>query len=265
MQSVFDFGRGPGAHPNALTVWPPDARSLAADWQPFWQSFARSPVGQSLMQRVDGRLGNGALIQPPDPLRIFRMLSLAQVRVVILGQDPYHGPHQAQGVAFSVPEGITIPPSLRNIFKEIQRESQVSPPAPAPASSPSPLFLSGQLDRWVEQGVLLLNTVLTVEQGLPASHAQWGWEVWTDQVITAVAQAEQPVVFMLWGAHAQAKHKLIDAASGPQGIAPRHLVLQANHPSPLSALRGPHPFIGCGHFSTANAFLQTHTLAPIKW
>jgi uracil-DNA glycosylase len=259
MQSAFDFGGGSDARPKSLTVWPPDARSLAADWQPLWQGFACSQVGQSLIQRMDERLGAGALIQPPDPLRIFHMLSLAQVRVVILGQDPYHGPHQAQGVAFSVPEGITIPPSLRNIFKEIQRESQaLRPPSP-------PLPLSGQLDRWVAQGVLMLNTVLTVEQGLPASHAQWGWEAWTDQVITAVAQSEQPVVFMLWGAQAQAKHKLIDAASGPQGIEPRHLVLRANHPSPLSALRGPHPFIGCGHFSAANAFLRKNALAPIQW
>jgi uracil-DNA glycosylase len=262
MQSAFDFGGAPGALPNSLTVWPPDGRNLSADWKPLWQNFALSQVGQSLMRRIDERLGAGALIQPPDPLRIFRMLSLAQVRVMILGQDPYHGPHQAQGVAFSVPEGITIPPSLRNIFKEIQRESQASSP---PSPSPSPLFLSGQLDRWLEQGVLLLNTVLTVEQGLPASHAQWGWEAWTDQVITAVAQSEQPVVFMLWGAHAQAKRKLIDAAPGPQGVAARHLVLQANHPSPLSALRGPHPFMGCGHFSAANAFLKKNARDPIDW
>jgi uracil-DNA glycosylase len=259
MQTAFDFGGGLKPIPNSLTVWPPEVRGLVADWQPLWQNFAHSQVGQSLMQRVDARLGAGALIQPPDPLRIFRMLSVAQIKVVILGQDPYHGPHQAQGVAFSVPEGMTIPPSLRNIFKEIQRESQALLPPPLP------LPLSGQLDRWVQQGVLLLNTVLTVEQGLPASHAQWGWEAWTDQVITAVAQADQPVVFMLWGAHALAKQKLIEADPGRDGLAERHLVLRANHPSPLSALRGPCPFVGCGHFSAANAFLKKNARTPVDW
>jgi len=257
MQSALDFGhdRGHGGAVRTLAAWPPDAHNLAEDWQPLWQDFIASEVGQSLIQRIALRLDAGARIYPPEPLRVFDSLPLGAVRVVILGQDPYHGPGQAEGLAFSVPDGIKIPPSLRNIFKEIQRES------PAKRQLPT----SGQLQRWVEQGVLLLNTVLTVEEGLPASHAQWGWEVWTDLVIKAVAQSEQPVVFMLWGAHAQAKLKLIHAADTHPSGAAHHLVLQANHPSPLSALRGPNPFIGCDHFSAANAFLQKNAQTPIAW
>jgi len=255
MQSAFDFAPGPAAP--TLTVWPSDVHSLASDWQPLWQQFTSGAEGCALMQRIGERLAAGARIYPPAPLRIFGQLPLSAVRVVILGQDPYHGPGQAEGLAFSVPDGVKIPPSLRNIFKEILRESS----APWPLTMPT----SGHLDRWVQQGVLLLNTVLTVEEGLPASHAQWGWEVWTDQVIKALAQRQQPVVFMLWGAHAQAKDKLIHVAQTSSGFASRHLVLQANHPSPLSALRAPNPFIGCGHFSAANAFLQKNAFTPIAW
>ena len=249
-QSTFDFADAP-AQPVALNlrVWPPDGQALAADWQALWSAFAASAAGQALFQRVGERLAAGARIYPPQPLRMGAHLPLAEVRVVILGQDPYHGPGQAEGLAFSVPEGVKIPPSLRNIFKEIQRESQ------------TPLPASGHLGRWVAQGVLLLNTVLTVEEGLPASHAQWGWEKWTDRVITALAQREQPLVFMLWGAHAQAKLALIREADPGA----RHRVLQANHPSPLSALRGPTPFLGCGHFSAANAFLRENGQLPINW
>lgn len=251
MQSTFDFAHEGAPAQGVLTsaAWPPDAQSLAPDWRPMWQAFADSPVGRSLTQRIGERVAAGARIYPPEPLCVFRALDLSAVRVVILGQDPYHGPGQAEGLAFSVPVGMKIPPSLRNIFKEIARESGEPPPT------------HGHLARWVQQGVLLLNTALTVEEGLPASHAQWGWEAWTDCVITAVAQREQPVVFMLWGAHAQAKQKLI-ALADPLA---RHRVLQANHPSPLSALRGPTPFMGCGHFSAANAFLQKNALPPIAW
>lgn len=251
MQSTFDFAHVGAPAQGVLTsaAWPPDAQTLAPDWRPIWQAFAASAVGQSLTQRIGERVAAGARIYPPEPLCVFSALDLSAVRVVILGQDPYHGPGQAEGLAFSVPVGMKIPPSLRNIFKEIAHEFS------------EPLPPHGHLARWVQQGVLLLNTALTVEEGLPASHAQWGWEAWTDCVITAVAQREQPVVFMLWGAHAQAKQKLI-ALADPLA---RHRVLQANHPSPLSALRGPTPFMGCGHFSAANAFLQKNAHPPIAW
>jgi uracil-DNA glycosylase len=268
MQSAFDFGQGHGhaqSHAQShaaktLTAWPPDVHSLADDWQAHWQDFAVSQVGHSLVSRIGERVALGARIYPPEPLRIFSRLALSAVQVVILGQDPYHGPGQAEGLAFSVPEGSKIPPSLRNIFKEIQRESQSLSPTQL-----APLPVGGHLQRWVQQGVLLLNTALTVEEGLPASHARWGWEDWTDRVITAVARRHQPVVFMLWGAHAQAKQKLIHAAEAYGGVGARHLILQANHPSPLSAMRPPSPFIGCGHFSAANAFLQKNGQPPIDW
>lgn len=250
-QSTFDFADVSAQTSTALSLsaWPPDAHALAADWQPLWLDFAASAAGQSLFRRVGERLVAGARIYPPQPLRMWAYLSLADVRVVILGQDPYHGPGQAEGLAFSVPEGVKLPPSLRNIFKEIQRESPRTFPA------------SGHLGPWVAQGVLLLNTVLTVEEGLPASHAQWGWEDWTDRVITALARRAQPLVFMLWGSHAQTKLGLIRGTDP----AARHRVLQANHPSPLSALRGATPFMGCGHFSAANAFLRENGQPPIDW
>jgi uracil-DNA glycosylase len=161
------------------------------------------------------------------------------VRVVILGQDPYHGRGQAEGLAFSVAPGVPLPPSLRNIFRELQRDLGVPPP---PFPQPG-----GSLAQWARHGVLLLNACLTVEEGQPASHAGKGWEQLTDAVIHHVAQGSRPMVFMLWGAHAQNKRALI-------GNDPRHLVLTANHPSPLSAERPPQPFIGCGHFGKAREF-----------
>ncbi len=251
MQSTLDFGgeRWQASQAPTLSVWPPDAQSLTADWQPMWQDFAGSPQGRALMTRLSESLGTGARIYPPDPLRIFRTLAAPEVRVVILGQDPYHGPGQAEGFAFSVPDGIRMPPSLRNIFKEIQRET------------PGPVTTSGHLGRWVAQGVLLLNTVLTVQEHQPASHAGWGWEAWTDQVVRVLAGQDRPLVFLLWGAHAQAKHKFIATLDAQA----RHCILQANHPSPLSALRGPNPFIGCGHFRQANHFLQKTAQTPIDW
>jgi uracil-DNA glycosylase len=163
---------------------------------------------------------------------------------VILGQDPYHGVGQAEGLAFSVARGVKIPPSLRNIFKELQREFQQTPPP------------HGSLQSWAAQGVLLLNTCLTVEDGRPASHAKRGWELLTDSLIEACAAKPERVVFMLWGAHAQGKQALI--AQNNQDA--RHLVLKANHPSPLSALRPPEPFIGCGHFGKARDWLAQHNL-----
>lgn len=236
-----DSGHGP-----RLARWNPAEWPLAADWAPVVGQFLASQAGQQLGAFIERRLAAGAIIYPPLPFRALELTPLADVRVVILGQDPYHRPGQAQGLAFSVPDGVPPPPSLRNIFKELTRDPEVTPAQAA----------SGSLERWAGQGVLLLNTGLTVEEGQPASHARQGWEELTDQLITAVSAKTHPVVFMLWGAHAQAKRSLID---------PRHPVLTANHPSPLSALRPPQPFMGCGHFSLANAFLETHGRQPVRW
>jgi uracil-DNA glycosylase len=208
--------------------WP-----VAAGWRRLVDAFFQSLEGRGLLQYLAQRLQAGASIFPPQPLRALLLTPPEAVRVVILGQDPYHGRGQAEGLAFSVAPGVPLPPSLRNIFKEIQRDLGLPPPA-----FPQP---GGSLVRWAERGVLLLNTCLTVEEGLPASHAKRGWETLTDSLIRHVSAQEGPKVFLLWGAHAQSKRALIDAS--------RHQVLLANHPSPLSALRPPLPFIGCGHFS----------------
>lgn len=210
--------------------WP-----VAPGWQARVDGFFASPAGIGLLAFLRQRLAAGAVIFPPQPLRALALTPPEAVRVVILGQDPYHGRGQAEGLAFSVAPGVALPPSLRNIFKELQRDLGLPPP---PFPNPG-----GSLVHWARQGVLLLNTCLTVEEGQPASHAGKGWEVLTDALISEVSAGAKPVVFMLWGAHAQSKRPLIDAS--------RHRVLCANHPSPLSALRPPAPFIGCGHFSQA--------------
>lgn len=215
--------------------WP-----VAAGWRPVTDPFFEGPVGQRLLGFLSERLDAGAVIFPPRPLRALELTPPEQVRVVILGQDPYHGRGQAEGLAFSVAPGVPLPPSLRNIFKELERDLGTPPP-----KFPNP---GGSLARWATHGVLLLNTCLTVEEGHAASHAGRGWEVLTDAVIRHVASGERPVVFMLWGSHAQSKRALIDAT--------RHKVLASNHPSPLSALRPPAPFIGCGHFGQARAWRE---------
>jgi uracil-DNA glycosylase len=230
----------------ALQAWQPDAWPVAADWRALVDQFMASSTGVALGQYVQQRLNAGAIVYPPQPLRALQFTALQDVKVVILGQDPYHGPGQAEGLAFSVASGVKIPPSLRNIFKELQRDLGL----PTPMSAPS----NGSLQSWAQQGVLLLNTTLTVEDGQPASHAKRGWEVLTDAIIQACAQKSSPVVFMLWGGHAQAKLALIAA----HNLDARHQVLTANHPSPLSALRPPAPFIGCGHFSAARKAVAYH-------
>lgn len=183
-------------------------------------------------------------IFPPGSLifNAFDHCPFEKVKVVILGQDPYHGPGQAHGLCFSVNDGVDFPPSLVNIFKEIERD--LGTPMPA----------SGNLTRWSDQGVLLLNATLTVEAHKAGSHQGRGWEAFTDAAIRKIAEEKEHVVFMLWGSYAQKKGAFID----PE----KHLVLKAVHPSPLSAYRG---FIGCGHFSTANRYLQTHGEKPIVW
>jgi len=213
--------------------WP-----VAPGWQPLVDEFFAGEVGQRLLGFLQERLDAGAVIFPPRPLRALELTPPEEVRVVILGQDPYHGRGQAEGLAFSVAPGVPLPPSLRNIFKELERDLGARPP-----KFPDP---GGSLVKWATHGVLLLNTCLTVEEGSPASHAGRGWEVLTDAVIRHVAAMGQPSVFMLWGSHAQSKRSLIDAS--------RHKVLMANHPSPLSAMRPPVPFIGCGHFGKARAW-----------
>ena len=219
------------------TDWP-----VAPGWQALVDDFFASAPGQKLQVFLQQRLDAGAVVFPPQPLRALELTPPDAVRVVILGQDPYHGRGQAEGLAFSVQPGVTLPPSLRNIFKELQRDLGTPPP---PFPQPG-----GSLRKWAQNGVLLLNTCLTVEEAQPASHAGKGWELLTDAIIRHVSQQAQPSVFMLWGTHAQGKRALIDAQ--------RHLVLTANHPSPLSALRPPLPFIGCGHFSQARQWREDH-------
>ena len=216
--------------------WP-----VAPGWQPLVDEFFAGSVGQRLLGFLQQRLDAGAVIFPPQPLRALQLTPPETVRIVILGQDPYHGRGQAEGLAFSVAPGVALPPSLRNIFKELERDLGVAPP---PFPNPG-----GSLVKWASHGVLLLNTCLTVEEGQPASHSGRGWEVLTDAVIRHVAQGERPAMFMLWGSHAQSKRALIDAC--------RHKILVANHPSPLSALRPPVPFIGCGHFGQARAWRES--------
>jgi len=216
--------------------------------EPSWKARVGAALEQpgmlALSEFLRAEKRAGKVIYPPGPL-IFAALDTTpfdQVRVVILGQDPYHGPGQAHGLCFSVPPGVPPPPSLDNIFKEIQRDLGIARPD------------HGCLVPWAKQGVLLLNAVLTVERGLAGSHQNKGWEGFTDLCIDALNRERDGLVFLLWGSYAQKKGGLIDRQ--------RHLVLKAPHPSPLSAHRG---FIGCGHFSRANAYLRQRGHAPIDW
>lgn len=233
-----------------LTAWAPEQWPVASDWQPLVSGFFDGPTGQALGQRIRDRLATGAVVYPPQPLRALELTPLSKVRVVILGQDPYHGPGQAEGLAFSVAPGVKLPPSLRNIYQELARDL-------APWTAPA----AGSLLAWARQGVLLLNTCLTVEDGAPASHAGWGWEALTDQIVRAVVRRAEPAVFMLWGAHAQK----VAIAAGLAAQGSHHLVLSANHPSPLSARRPPVPFLGCGHFGRAQVFLREQGLGELVW
>jgi uracil-DNA glycosylase len=253
-QAGFDFDGAGWQNTSAdrLTDWNPALWPIHSSWAPVVQGFLASPTGQKLGQFITQRLADGAVIYPAHPLRALELTPLPEVKVVILGQDPYHGPNQAHGLAFSVRHGNRIPPSLRNIFKEIDRGAAQA----GLATTSSSALRSGSLEAWAQQGVLLLNTCMTVEEGAPGSHAKQGWEALTDALIQAVASAPKPVVFMLWGSHAQAKRALI---SGD------HLVLTANHPSPLSANRAPLPFLGCGHFVAASAWLQSRGQNAIDW
>lgn len=210
-------------------------------WSDLLSDEKQEPYFQELIARVKNERAKGVVIYPPEDevFAAFKQTPLAQLKVVILGQDPYHGAGQAHGLCFSVPQGIKLPPSLRNIYKAIHHDyPEFQPPE------------HGDLTHWAEQGVLLLNTVLTVEEGKAHSHASWGWERFTDKVIAQINEHCEGIVFMLWGAHAQKKGALIDRQ--------RHHVLTAVHPSPLSAHRG---FLTCGHFKQANELLTK----PIVW
>ena len=224
-----------------LTAWVPEQWPVAPDWKPVVDAFLASPAGVQLGDFIRGRLAAGATVYPPRPFRALELTPLHSVRAVILGQDPYHGADQAEGLAFSVARGVRLPPSLRNIFKERR------------ASLQEPLPEHGSLVEWARRGVLLLNTSLTVEDGRAGSHAKKGWESLTDALIQEVAKTASPCVYLLWGAHAQAKAGLIERTASQHGR--EALLLQANHPSPLSASRPPVPFLGCGHFVAASEWL----------
>jgi uracil-DNA glycosylase len=218
--------------------------------EPGWKSHLsdefQKPYMAELKDFLRRELAGRKLIYPKgkEYFNAFNSTPFEKVKVVMLGQDPYHGPNQAHGLCFSVPSGIDIPPSLVNIFKEIQSDLGLSPEH----------FPHGNLQSWADQGVLLLNSVLTVGAGRPAAHQGKGWETFTDRAIAELNERKENVVFMLWGSYAQKKGAVIDGS--------RHLVLTAPHPSPLSAHRG---FLGCRHFSKANAYLVAHGLAPIDW
>ena len=216
--------------------------------EPSWKEALRAEFDQPYMQQLREFLRQeyaaGKEIYPPGPL-IFNALNstpLDQVKVVILGQDPYHGFGQAHGLCFSVQHGTAVPPSLENVFKELHRDLGIARPA------------HGCLTHWAEQGVLLLNAVLTVEEGRAGAHQGKGWEGFTDHIVEVLNLEREHLVFLLWGSYAQAKGKMIDTS--------KHRVLKAPHPSPLSAHRG---FIGCGHFSKTNEYLVRHGMTPIDW
>ncbi len=218
-------------------------------WRAVTDGFLASPTGQALAAFVDQRIRGGAVVYPGRVFRALELTAPQNTRVVILGQDPYHGPGQAHGLAFSVAPGQPkLPPSLRNMLKEVQSDTG------------APSQCRDDLTPWARQGVLLLNSALTVEEGEPQSHAGKGWEPLTDALLARVAESAEPAVFMLWGASAQRKRALVEQGG-------RHLVLAANHPSPLSALRPPVPFIGCRHFSRASEFLARVRPGgrPIHW
>jgi uracil-DNA glycosylase len=219
--------------------------SLMQTWHEAIGSEKSEPYFQHIIETVKKERGMGRIIYPPaeDVFNAFRATEFGNVKVVILGQDPYHGAGQAHGLAFSVREGIAVPPSLVNIYKELADDIEGFR-----------IPQHGYLQHWAEQGVLLLNTVLTVRAGQAHSHATLGWERFTDEVVNQINQNREHVVFMLWGSHAQKKGAFIDRSS--------HLVLSAPHPSPLSAYRG---FFGCKHFSRANAYLQENGITPIDW
>jgi uracil-DNA glycosylase len=218
---------------------------LEASWKYGLSEFLLGPTMDKLKDFLVQEKNADKVIYPPNSL-IFNALNttpIPNVKVVILGQDPYHGPNQAHGLSFSVQKGVALPPSLRNIFHELHSDLGLAIPK------------HGDLSHWAEQGVLLLNAVLTVEAGQPTSHQKKGWEDFTDQVIDVLNEQCEHIVFILWGAYAQRKGQRIDPN--------KHLVLKAAHPSPLAANRG--GFFGCKVFSKSNNYLKQHGIEPIDW
>jgi uracil-DNA glycosylase len=218
--------------------------NLIPEWKAHLDAEFELPYMVQLREFLKQEKAQRKVIYPPttDVFNAFNQAPPSDVKVVILGQDPYHGPDQAHGLSFSVPDGVAIPPSLLNIYKEL--ESDLGLPRPS----------HGNLAAWAAQGVFLLNATLTVEQGNAGAHQGKGWEGFTDKAISVINEQAENVVFMLWGAYAQKKGSIIDTQ--------RHLVLKAPHPSPLSAHRG---FLGCQHFSQANRYLQERGRLPIDW
>ena len=224
------------------------SESVPESWRAALEPVLQAPEARRLGGWLQREEANGKTVYPPRGQRLnaLELTPLDQVKVVILGQDPYHGPGQAHGLCFSVPEGVQVPPSLVNIYKELEDDLGV------------PRRPDGNRERWARQGVLLLNNCLTVEAGRAASHAGKGWEAITDAAVAAVAKREEPSVFILWGNHARSK-----AAKVPElGPGTHHLVLTSPHPSPLSAHSG---FFGSKPFSKANAFLEANGRGAISW
>ena len=221
-----------------------DRIRLEPSWKARIGDWLQRPEMRELSAFLRQRKAAGARIYPPGPqiFAAFDATPFDAVKVVILGQDPYHGPGQAHGLCFSVLPGVPVPPSLANIFKELNADLGIAPPD------------HGCLLPWAHQGVLLLNAVLTVEEGRAGAHQGKGWEGFTDHAIETLAREREGLVFLLWGSYAQAKGKVIDTR--------RHRVLRAPHPSPLSAHRG---FLGCGHFGVTNQYLAQRGLSPIDW
>ncbi len=224
------------------------SKPLPPCWQQHLSGEFKKPYMKSLNAFLKTRKDSGAKIYPSkgDLFRAFFETKFDDVKVVLLGQDPYHRPGQAHGLSFSVPDGVRVPPSLRNIYKEIQRDFDVSPELEP--------FQSGELHRWSGQGVLLLNSVLTVEEGKAGSHQKKGWEEFTDAVIRCLAQEKKGLVFFLWGSYAQKKAGFLSKRE--------HCILETVHPSPLSAYRG---FLGCDHFSTCNLYLKKTGQKQVSW
>ena len=225
--------------------WPWANTVVDASWADCVRAFARGAAGQQLQVALREARQRGVIMYPPQPLRALRLTPLHGVRVVIVGQDPYHQAGQANGLAFSVGPGQRRPPSLRNVLEEVVRDWGQT------------CITDGQLEPWAQQGVLLINRVLTVEDSRPNAHAGWGWELMSDMLLGAVNALPHPVAFLLWGAHAQKLRACLDES--------RHRVWVANHPSPLSARRGPQPFVGCAHFSAVNRWLQQQGQSAIQW